>query len=393
LNSQNLRIGIVSLSSGQLGDAVRISQFSEMLKKMGFEVRLLNPYAELLHFSTKHQSENMRLTTLIPKLWRKISQFPGVKSYAAERLAYESFFYILSKKLYYMAQREKIDILQAETLFAADVALPVKQVLDLPMILDLHSGTLLKELKNTVNPTDQFLHYFSNKQEKLILGSDHIIVTTQGMKDQLKADYGITKVSLAQNGSTTWNRYREPYKIPIKVIYAGIFAYWERVQDYLGAAKLIGEGDFEFYLAGDGYSKKDILLKISKEKIPVTYIGCLPRAELREKMATMHIGVVPMAIEDERKYCSSIKTYEYLSMGMPVVCADVGDWATMVRESDCGIVVQPEDPVSIADGLLAYKDRTLWERHSMNGKKQIAKQYSWEKIIVNLRSVYENLGN
>jgi glycosyltransferase involved in cell wall biosynthesis len=387
-----LRIGIVSLSSGQLGDAVRIDQFSKALKEMSFEVKLLNPYAELLPISAEHQNKKMRLTTVIPGLWEKISQFPGVKSYAVERLAYETLFYILSKKLYYMAKRKRIDILQAETLFAADVALPVKQALGLPMILDLHSGTFTEEIKNSVNPTEKFLHYCDIKQEKLILSSDHIIVTSQGMKDRLKANYGITKVSLAQNGATTWDGQRENYKIPIKVIYAGIFAYWERVQDYLDAAKFIGKGDFEFYLAGDGYLKNELLSKISKENIPVTYLGCLPREELREKMSGMHIGVAPMAIEDERKYCSSTKTYEYLSMGMPVVCANVGDWATMIKEKDCGIVVLPEDPVAIANGILAYKDKTLWKRHSANGKRQIIEQYSWEKIISNLRPVYEQLG-
>jgi glycosyltransferase involved in cell wall biosynthesis len=291
-----------------------------------------------------------------------------------------------------MAKREKIDILQAETLFAADVALPVKQAMGLPMILDLHSGTFTEEIKNAVNPSKNFLRYCAKKQKKLILSSDHIIVTSQGMKDRLNDEYGITRVSLAQNGATIWNLQRETYKIPLKVIYAGIFAYWERVQDYLDAAKLIGKGDFEFYLAGDGYLKNELLSKISKENIPVTYLGSLPRAELRAKMAGMHIGVAPMAIEDERKFCSSTKTYEYLSMGMPVVCANVGDWATMVKETDCGIVVPPEDPVAMANGILAFKDKTLWDRHSANGKRQITKQYSWEKIIGNLRPVYEQLG-
>ena len=100
----------------------------------------------------------------------------------------------------------------------------------------------------------------------------------------------------------------------------------ERVQDFLDAAKLLKGGDFEFYLAGDGYQKQGLLTKVSREKTPVKYLGCLPRSELRQLLAKMHIGVAPMEKEEVRKFSSSIKTYEYLSMGLPVVCADVGSW-------------------------------------------------------------------
>lgn len=391
MESKRLKIGIVSLSSGQLGDSVRIDQFCKSLTQMGFDAKVLNPYNDLLPSAVKHEGENTRLTTTIPRLWGKISRIPGFKSYAMERMGYETLFHILSKKLYYMVRKEDIDVLQAETLFAADITLPVKQALGLPMILDLHSGTFTEEIRNSVNPTAEFLHYCTMKQREILLGSDCIIVTSQGMKDQLKSDYGITNTRLAQNGATGWNGSRAPHSFPIRVIYAGIFAYWERVQDYLDAIKIIGNDEFEFYLAGDGYLKDDLMSKIADENIQVTYLGSLPREKLREKMAAMHIGVAPMAKEQGRKFCSSIKTYEYLSMGMPVVCADIGDWAKAVKDKDCGLVVPPEDPAAMAKAILSYRDGLLWERQSSNGRRLVVEKYSWEEILGSLKPVYNDL--
>ncbi|GAG62707.1 unnamed protein product, partial [marine sediment metagenome] len=59
------------------------------------------------------------------------------------------------------------------------------------------------------------------------------------------------------------------------------------------------------------------------------------------------------------------------------------------KKNNTGIVVPPEDPKAIADAIMAYKDEDLWRKHSNNGIKLINEQYSWEKIIKNLKPVYE----
>jgi glycosyltransferase involved in cell wall biosynthesis len=391
LESKGLKIGIVSLSSGQLGDSVRITQFSNVLKQMGYEVKILNPYTELLPFLAGRNSNRTRLTTLMPEVWRNVSKVPGVKCCAMERLAYGSLSFIMSRALYRMAKRENLDLLQAETFLAADVALPVKDSLGLPMIFDIHSGFFTEEIKKTINPTPGFLHYWRNKEKQILNSSDHVIVTTHAMKELLESNFGIRNISLAPNGAIPWNGDRAVYHVPLRVIYAGIFAYWERVQDYLDAAKLVGNSNFEFFLIGEGYQKSELLAKIDAENIPVKYLGYLPKEDFKKQMSTMHIGVAPWEKEIGSKFYSSTKTYEYLSMGMPVICADAGEWATMVQENDCGLLVPPEDPESIAKAILAYQNREMWERHSANGLNLIKKQYSWEKIISNLYPIYENM--
>lgn len=176
----------------------------------------------------------------------------------------------------------------------------------------------------------------------------------------------------------------------MNVVYAGVFAYWEHINDYLDAMKYIeNKEDFNFYLIGDGYQKKDIMDKIEKEKIPVKYLDSFPREKLREILKDMHIGVAPSSNDIVRKVASPIKVFEYMSMGMPVVTADVGEWSEIIKKNNTGIVVPPEDPKAIADAIVAYRDEDLWRKHSNNGIKLINEQYSWEKIIKNLKPIYE----
>ncbi|MCJ7443254.1 MAG: glycosyltransferase family 4 protein [Methanotrichaceae archaeon] len=391
MDHKKLKIGIVSLSSGVLGDVVRIDQFCQQLEDFGYEVRLMNPYIESLPFTAGINNHKFRFATLIPKAWNFLSKLPVVNSYLIERLAYDILQTILSRALYQMAKQENLNLLQAETFLAADVALPIKRSLNLPMIFDLHSGLLTDEMRISAKLSPKFLHYMAKKEKKILRSSDHVIVTSKVMKDRLKSEYGMENLSIVPNAAIPWQGYRAPHGSPLNVIYSGIFAKWERIHDYLDAAKMIGNNGFNFYLTGDGYQKNELLAKISKEKIPVKYLGCLPRDKFREHMSNMHIGVAPWTKDEAFKYYSSTKTYEYLSMGVPVVCANAGEWAIAVKDNECGFVVPPEDPLAFAEAILAYKDKTIWEKHSVNGLKFITEKWSWNKILGGIMPIYESL--
>lgn len=359
--------------------------------KMGYDVRILNPFQELLPFLSKNKVGRSRLTTIVPELWQAVSRIPGVKSYPIERLSYGFLSSMLTKVLYSQVKRENVNLLQAETFLAADIALPVKNSIKLPMIFDSHSGLFTDELRRIINPTPSFLHYWAEREKQILSSSEHVIVTTIAMKQQLETSLGLTSISYAPNGATPMVGSRSSHRFPLKVVYAGIFAYWERIHDYFDAIKLARNDDFEFYLIGDGYQKKELLERISKERIPVNYLGYLPRDEFKKQMSTMHVGIAPWERERESRYYSSTKAFEYLSMGLPVVCADAGEWASIVSDNSCGILVPPEDPEAIANAILAYRNRKMWETHSANGLNLIREKFSWEKVISNLRPVYEDM--
>lgn len=387
MEDSSMRIGIVTLNRGHLGDSVRVQKFHENLRRMGFDVSILNPLSAFTQASEGATSS--RFTTTLPRLWRIMSTNPVTGASRFQQFVYNIGSKNLSRTLMKMVQRKGIDLLQAETHMAAQIALPVKRELDIPMFFDVHSGTFVDEVEKMTNCSESFLRFLKTKEDEMMLDSDEIFVVSGLMKSRLESSYGLRNVTLVPNGADPYPNLTKEHGNPLRVVYAGIFSYWERVDDYLDAVKITENGDFKFYIAGDGDLRKHIIKRIRRENLPIEYLGCLPRETLREQLKSMHIGVSPMSNEEARKLCSSMKTFEYLSLGLPVVCADVGEWAETVKENDCGIIVPPEDPRAIAHALKMYEDKDLWTRHSDNGIRLIENEYSWETIISRTKLVYE----
>ncbi|SER73408.1 Glycosyltransferase involved in cell wall bisynthesis [Pedococcus cremeus] len=56
---------------------------------------------------------------------------------------------------------------------------------------------------------------------------------------------------------------------------------------------------------------------------------------------------------------------ECLAAGVPAVVSDVGAMGEVIRESQGGAVVEPDDPIGLADALSRFLvDSTLWAEHS-----------------------------
>lgn len=381
-----MRIGLVSTGNGHLGDHTRALKFQENLREMGFSVEVFNPIQQA--GPRLSSSQDRQLTQLLSRVWESPMN-PLLKMPRMHQIAHEFEIMRLSRTLLNMVKEKRIDLLQAEKHLGAEIALPLKDELGLPLFFDVHSGTLGEDLRTSTNYSKRFIDYMVSKEKRMFSDSDEIIVVSNHMKNHLQSVLGLQNVVVVPNGSDPCPDLEKKHSTPLNVIYAGIFEYWERVDDYLDAIKKLGKYDFRFFLAGNGSLKRRILGRIKAENLPVEYVGVLPRDVLRELMRKMHIGVAPMANQYSRRFCSSVKTFEYMSMGLPVVCADVGEWADAVRANECGIVVPPEDPDAIADGILEYRDECLWRRHSSNGIGLINRRYSWKKLIASLKPLYD----
>lgn len=375
-----MKIGIISYTSGYLGDNIRVTKFTECIQSMGFEVEIFNPFS---------------------KISKKNLIFQGIKHrsfidlnllrYGIREIAFDYYYKTASGILQNMLKNKEIDILQAETHSSVNICTDMKNKFNIPVFFDIHDevvevAKVIRKIPNKV------VDLYRNQEFRSIKNSDVVFVVSKYMKEHYKKiypDYS-EKMIIVSNGADPYLNLKKKYIKPLNVVYVGVFAYWEHVNDYLDAIKYIEDKDhFNFYLIGDGYQKKEIMDKIEKEKIPVKYLGLFPREELREILKDMHIGVAPSSNDIVRKVASPIKVFEYMSMGMPVVTADVGEWSEIVKKNNTGIVIPPEDPKAIADAIMTYEDEELWRKHSNNGIKLINEQYSWEKIIKNLKPVYE----
>jgi len=124
----------------------------------------------------------------------------------------------------------------------------------------------------------------------------------------------------------------------------------------------------------------------------VRYLGQVPRAEVRQIMTGGRTGLVLNHPTVNYVDAYSTKMFEYMALGIPVVCSNFPLWSDIVGGADCGIVVDPRDPAAIAEAI-----RTLAEdpehaaRLGENGRRAIAERYNWEAELAKLDALYRSV--
>ena len=82
-------------------------------------------------------------------------------------------------------------------------------------------------------------------------------------------------------------------------------------------------------------------------------------------------------VRNERIGLSPLKIYEYLACGKPVVASDIKGIGDLLRNSNAGIGVKPEDPVELANAIIKLlKNEKLRGKMGKNGRKIVINNYN-----------------
>jgi glycosyltransferase involved in cell wall biosynthesis len=122
----------------------------------------------------------------------------------------------------------------------------------------------------------------------------------------------------------------------------------------------------------------------------VRYLGQVPRDEVRRVMSSGRTGLVLNHPTLNYVDAYSTKMFEYMALGIPVVCSNFPLWADIVGGADCGIAVDPRDPQAIAAAIRALTDDSeRAARLGENGRRAIAERYNWEAQLAKLEGLYQ----
>lgn len=161
--------------------------------------------------------------------------------------------------------------------------------------------------------------------------------------------------------------------------------------DFLSAAAIVAKEQPEarFVVIGEGELRAD-LERLSRrlgleQRLILT--GHLPEAE--QYLAAFDIYA-----------CSSLKEglsyslLEALSAGVPVVATRVGGNPEIIRDRENGILVQPDNPRALAEGVLRLlRDLETAENYARRGRETAAKEFSLDKMLNDTISIYETCGS
>lgn len=151
--------------------------------------------------------------------------------------------------------------------------------------------------------------------------------------------------------------------------------------------------DVKYELAGKLSGEYGEELKSLKGWKNVNYHGVLPYEEVKNTVyANSSIG---MALLDYIAQCkgtignlSNTKFFEYMQMGLPLVCTDFKLWKEIIDEEECGICVNPHDIAAIATAIKYLLDNPdIAYQMGQNGQRAVINKYNWsmeEKKLINL---------
>jgi len=197
--------------------------------------------------------------------------------------------------------------------------------------------------------------------------------------EELKRKFGCDSRVLLYVGGLTENRgvlqSVQAFKNVLKVVpnarllflgnFSGNIKYKEDVISYIRENNLNGSVDFLGYVP-----HKNIPDYINMSEISIVFLQPIPRYE----------KAIPM------------KLFEYMSCGKPVIASNFFEIKNIVRESDCGILVDPTVPDEIANAmiyLLSHQEEA--KRMGVNGKIAVEERYNWDAIEKGLFKVYNNI--
>lgn len=124
----------------------------------------------------------------------------------------------------------------------------------------------------------------------------------------------------------------------------------------------------------------------------VDHAGWLNRDEVKTYLGNAFAGLVLLHPEPRYTVSYPIKLFEYMSAGIPVIASNFPLWEQIVKESNCGICVDPLDTDQIAETILwMHNNPNLAKQYGENGRNAIINKYNWEKEAEKLINIYKEL--
>lgn len=155
--------------------------------------------------------------------------------------------------------------------------------------------------------------------------------------------------------------------------------------------------DIKYELAGKLEGEyKEKLRKMEGWSL-VNYHGLLPLNEVYEKVYAR--STIGLALLDYIPACkgtvgnlSNTKFFEYMQVGLPLVCTNFVLWKKIIEEEGCGICVNPHNIDEITKAIeFLVNNSEIAKKMGENGKKAIANKYNWRTEEVKLFALYERL--
>lgn len=178
------------------------------------------------------------------------------------------------------------------------------------------------------------------------------------------------------------NEIKEKYNIPKNKLIIGMTCQLSRTKNVEGVIRVFKKltkkyEDILLVIAGDGKEKEN-LLNLANSLVlqdKIVFLGFVKNPQ--ELAATYDIGILFSNLEG---FSNSV--VEYMALGVPVICTNVGGQKEIVKNNYNGFLIPAGDETMLEDKLsLLISDENLRKKFSLNGIKDVQKNFSEKQMI------------
>lgn len=401
METENPHVVVVSqhYPPDKSGNASRISDTCSHLSDEGWDVTVLAPPPAFPHgqfnrsWKRKSVSEDDGVTAQRLWAWQPTDEDPGFIS----RMAYYLLFpmHALLWLLFNYREYDAI-VTSAPPIFTGIAGLPFGVLGLKPWVVDVRDLWIDASIGLGFITEGELLERVSRAYERFVLHTaDRVTVTTNVLGDRLVDLYGIDseKVIHLPNGVNTdeFQPSDEP-KEPV-IVYTGNVGHAQDLEACVKAMSEVNHPDAVLQIVGDGDMKgalEELAVKVGVEN-EVEFTGLVPRDEIPGILNTAMIGIAPLKSSDTLEYAVPTKAYEYMAAELPVVATDIGEMATLVEDSNGGILVSnnPGEIASAFEQLIRNEEIRNTSGH--NGRRHMIENYDREKVAKKLDNILNEI--
>lgn len=216
----------------------------------------------------------------------------------------------------------------------------------------------------------------------------------------------VSTPSLIIRNSTDISRLRNldlsslsPFEIPT-IYTSGTNSHARHCLQSVKSLKFIEEEQLDYQMLFVGRYMKGIEVELKDQakrdgthnKLQLE--GMLPWEENFLRTAKAFCGCVFYEDNVNNRVGIPNRLFEYMYCGLPVVATDFPELRKIIEKTECGILVDSEDPQSIANGFIQLlKDPIKAKEMGNKGRKAIEEKYGYHIDIRNTFDFYKSLLN
>jgi glycosyltransferase involved in cell wall biosynthesis len=178
------------------------------------------------------------------------------------------------------------------------------------------------------------------------------------------------------------------------VLYMGQVMRGRGLRQLFEAISLIDAADLVVAGFGPDYERYRAIAAALPHADRIHFLGAVTPADIPGWTRGADVAAMPVQPDTlNHRLNTPTKLYDAMGVGVPVVASDLPGIAPIVRETGCGALCDPTDPVDIARAIRAIIDAPADDRLALRQRSLRAARmrYSWQVQARELLRVYDGL--